>query len=47
MEMKENIYPKLPTAPPIEDQGSRISIAKNKRNSNVSRTRSSDHRSFK
>ena len=21
MEMKENIYPKLPTAPPIEDQG--------------------------
>ena len=21
MEMKENIYPRLPTAPPIEDQG--------------------------
>ena len=21
MQMKENIYPKLPTAPPIEDQG--------------------------
>ena len=21
MDMKENIYPKLPTAPPIEDQG--------------------------
>ena len=21
MEMKENLYPKLPTAPPIEDQG--------------------------
>ena len=21
MEMKENLYPRLPTAPPIEDQG--------------------------
>ena len=28
MEMKENIYPKLPTAPPIEDQGQGRSITK-------------------
>ena len=28
MEMKENIYPKLPTAPPIEDQGQRYRLHK-------------------
>ena len=41
MEVKE-IYPKLPTAPLIEDQGHGVSIVKNKRNSNVSRKGSSD-----
>ena len=29
MEMKENLYPRLLTAPPIEDQG--VSIAKKKK----------------
>ena len=28
MEMKENIYPKLPTAPPIEDQGQGYQLQK-------------------
>ena len=42
MEMKENIYPKLPTAPPIEDQGQGYRLQKNKRNSSVSRKRSRD-----
>ena len=28
METKENIYPKLPTAPPIEDQGQRYRLQK-------------------
>ena len=28
MEMKENIYPKLPTAPPIEDQGQEYRLQK-------------------
>ena len=35
-EMKE-LYPKLPTAPPIEDQGAGVSFTKNKRDSSVSR----------
>ena len=30
MEMKENIYPKLPTAPPIEDQGQGYRLKKKK-----------------
>ena len=38
MEMKENLYPRIPTAPPIDDQV----IAKNKRNASVSRKGSSD-----
>ena len=48
MEMKE-IYPKLPTAPPIEDQGQgyRLQKKKKKRNSSVSRKGSTDQRSFK
>ena len=33
MEMKENIYPRLQTVPPIEDQVQGVSTAKNKRNS--------------
>ena len=28
MEMKENLYPKLPTAPPIEDQGQGFRLQK-------------------
>ena len=28
MEVKENIYPKLPTAPPIEDKGQRYRLQK-------------------
>ena len=28
MEMKENIYPRLPTAPPIEDQGQGYQLQK-------------------
>ena len=28
MEMKENLYPKLPTAPPIKDQGQRYRLQK-------------------
>ena len=28
MEMKENLYPKLPTAPPIEDQGQGYQLQK-------------------
>ena len=31
MEVKE-LYPKLPTAPPIEDQGQGYRLKKNKRN---------------
>ena len=46
MEMKD-IYPKLPTAPPIEDQGQGYRLQKKKRNSNVSRKGSRDKRSFK
>ena len=42
MELIENIYPKLPTAPPIEDQGQGYRLQKNKRNSSVSRKGSSD-----
>ena len=40
MEMKENLYPRLPTAPPTEDQG--VSITKNKQSSNVFRKGSSN-----
>ena len=36
MEMKD-IYPKLPTAPPIEDQGQGYRLQKIKGNSSVSR----------
>ena len=32
MEMKENLYPRLPTAPPIDDQGHGYRLQKNKRN---------------
>ena len=46
MEMKE-IYPKLPTAPPIEDQGQGYRLQKNNRNSNVFRKGSRDKGSFK
>ena len=42
MEMKDNIYPSLPTAPPIEDQGQGYRLQKNKRNSSVFRKGSSD-----
>ena len=37
MEFRENIYPSVPTAPPIEHQGQGYRLQKNKRNSNVSR----------
>ena len=46
MEMKE-IYPKLPTAPPIEDKGQGYRLQKINENSNVSRKGSRDKRSFK
>ena len=31
--MKENLYPRPPTAPPIEDQGQGYRLQKKKRNS--------------
>ena len=46
MEMKD-IYPKLPTAPPIEDQGQGYRLQKINENSSVSRKGSSDKRGFK
>ena len=42
MEMKENIYPKLPSTPPIEDQGQGYRLQKINENSSVSRKRSRD-----
>ena len=42
MEMKENLYPRVPTAPPIDDQGQGYRLQKNKRNSSISRKGSSD-----
>ena len=45
--MKENnLYPRLPTAPPIEDQGQGYRLQKNKRNSSVSRKGSCDKRKY-
>ena len=41
MEMKE-IYPKLPTAPPIEDQGQGYRLQKINEISSISRKGSSD-----
>ena len=35
MEMKENIYPKIPTAPPIEDQGQGYRLKKKKKNKKI------------
>ena len=46
MERKENLYSRLPTAPPIEDQGQGYRLQKNKRNSSVSRKGSNNYRSF-
>ena len=37
MEIKENLYPRLPTAPPIEGQGQGYRLQEIKRNSRVSR----------
>ena len=42
MEIKENLYPSIPTAPHIEDQGQGYRLQKNKRNSSISRKGSSD-----
>ena len=41
MEMKENLYPRLPAAPTTEDQGQGYRLQKNKRNSIISRKGSS------
>ena len=47
MEMKENIYPKLPTAPPIEDQGKGYRLQKINEIQAFLEKESSDQRSFK
>ena len=41
MEVKENLYPRLPTAPPIDDQGQGYRLQELKKSS-VSRTGSND-----
>ena len=37
MEMKKNIYPRLPTAPPIEDQGQGYRLQKKKKKTKFKR----------
>ena len=40
MEVKENIYPILPTAPPIEDQGQGYQLQKKKKKEKTTKFKS-------